>query len=164
MSWQKSVSTAAKRGANSGRRTRAETAYLAPGEVNLGAIDEFERVNERQRFLNEQRNDLIEAKATLHQVIREMETEMAKRFNRTFHAIREEFGAVFARLFGGGRADLVLTDPERSLETGVDIVAQPPGKKLQNMQLSIRWGAGVDGDGAPIRDPPYQTGSVLRAG
>ncbi|MCL6659445.1 MULTISPECIES: chromosome segregation protein SMC [Paenibacillus] len=105
------------------------------GDVNLGAIEEFQRVNERYEFLSEQKNDLVEAKTTLYQVIREMEDEMAKRFKITFDAIRREFGTVFTKLFGGGRADLVLMDPERLLETGIDIVAQPPGKKLQNLQL-----------------------------
>ncbi|MEW9104877.1 chromosome segregation protein SMC [Paenibacillus sp. S-12] len=107
----------------------------ALGEVNLGAIDEFERVNERYQFLSEQKNDLIEAKTTLYQVIREMDDEMSKRFKSTFDAIRKQFVVVFSKLFGGGRADLVLIDPDHILETGIDIVAQPPGKKLQNLQL-----------------------------
>ncbi|WIM37740.1 chromosome segregation protein SMC [Paenibacillus sp. PK4536] len=105
------------------------------GEVNLGAIEEYQRVNERYEFLTLQQNDLVEAKTTLYQVIREMDEEMSKRFKVTFDAIRGQFGTVFSKLFGGGRADLVLIDPERMLETGIDIVAQPPGKKLQNLQL-----------------------------
>ncbi|MDO7905867.1 chromosome segregation protein SMC [Paenibacillus sp. JX-17] len=120
--------------------TQAEVQKLkrsisALGEVNLGAIEEFQRVNERYEFLSEQKSDLVEAKTTLYQVIREMDEEMSKRFKATFDAIRREFGTVFSKLFGGGRADLVLLDPERLLETGIDIVAQPPGKKLQNLQL-----------------------------
>ncbi len=105
------------------------------GEVNLGAIEEYQRVNERYEFLTEQQNDLIEAKTALYQVIKEMDDEMSKRFKHTFDAIRGQFGTVFTKLFGGGRADLILADPERLLETGIDIVAQPPGKKLQNLQL-----------------------------
>ncbi|GAA0134115.1 chromosome segregation protein SMC [Paenibacillus sp. YSY-4.3] len=105
------------------------------GEVNLGAIDEYERVSERYQFLSEQKDDLVEAKATLYQVIKEMDDEMSKRFKVTFDAIRREFGTVFTKLFGGGRADLVLIDPDNLLETGIDVVAQPPGKKLQNLQL-----------------------------
>ncbi|MGG4553772.1 chromosome segregation protein SMC [Paenibacillus humicus] len=105
------------------------------GEVNLGAIDEYERVSERYQFLSEQKDDLVEAKATLYQVIKEMDDEMSKRFKTTFDAIRREFGTVFTKLFGGGRADLVLIDPDNLLETGIDVVAQPPGKKLQNLQL-----------------------------
>lgn len=105
------------------------------GDVNLGAIEEYQRVNERYLFLSEQKADLVEAKTTLYQVIKEMDDEMSKRFKQTFDAIRREFGTVFTKLFGGGRADLILIDPERLLETGIDIVAQPPGKKLQNLQL-----------------------------
>ncbi|WP_410769294.1 chromosome segregation protein SMC [Fontibacillus sp. BL9] len=105
------------------------------GEVNLGAIEEYQRVNERYQFLSEQKDDLVEAKTTLYQVIKEMDEEMSKRFKHTFDAIRREFVIVFSKLFGGGRADLILIDPENMLETGIDVVAQPPGKKLQNLQL-----------------------------
>ncbi|CAM2898734.1 chromosome segregation protein SMC [Paenibacillus sediminis] len=107
----------------------------ALGDVNLGAIEEYQRVNERYQFLSEQKQDLVEAKTTLYQVIREMDDEMCKRFKTTFDAIRREFVVVFSKLFGGGRADLVLLDPDNLLDTGIDIVAQPPGKKLQNLQL-----------------------------
>lgn len=105
------------------------------GTVNLGAIDEYERVSERYTFLNEQRDDLTEAKDTLYQVIDEMDDEMKKRFEQTFNEIRSHFEPVFQALFGGGRAELKLTDPNDLLNTGVDIVAQPPGKKLQNLGL-----------------------------
>lgn len=110
-------------------------AISALGEVNLGAIEEFARVSERFDFLSGQKADLMEAKATLYQVIREMDDEMSKRFHTTFEAIRLQFVVVFAKLFGGGRADLILSDPEHALDTGIEIVAQPPGKKLQNLQL-----------------------------
>ncbi|MGJ7910652.1 chromosome segregation protein SMC [Neobacillus sp. LXY-1] len=105
------------------------------GNVNLGAIEEYERVSERYEFLNEQKQDLQEAKDTLFQVIKEMDEEMKKRFEHTFVGIREHFEPVFRALFGGGRADLILTNPEDLLNTGVEIVAQPPGKKLQNLGL-----------------------------
>ncbi|MGD6802991.1 chromosome segregation protein SMC [Rossellomorea aquimaris] len=105
------------------------------GTVNLGAIDEYERVSERYQFLLEQQADLQEAKDTLHEVIKEMDAEMVKRFDYTFHAIKAEFEGVFSALFGGGRAELKLTTPDDLLNTGVDIVAQPPGKKLQNLGL-----------------------------
>ncbi|PMC38408.1 chromosome segregation protein SMC [Bacillus sp. UMB0899] len=105
------------------------------GTVNLGAIDEYERVSERFTFLSEQRDDLLEAKDTLYQVIDEMDDEMKKRFEQTFNAIRSHFETVFQALFGGGRAELKLTDPTDLLNTGVEIVAQPPGKKLQNLGL-----------------------------
>ena len=105
------------------------------GTVNIGAIEEYDRVSERHDFLQEQRTDLNEAKITLHDVISEMDVEMTKRFETSFSAIREKFQVVFTQLFGGGRADLVLTDEDNLLLTGVDIVAQPPGKKLQNLGL-----------------------------
>jgi chromosome segregation protein len=105
------------------------------GTVNIGAIDEYERVKERYEFLLEQKEDLTEAKDTLYQVINEMDTEMIRRFDQTFSAIQVEFEGVFKALFGGGRAELKLTDPSDLLHTGVDIVAQPPGKKLQNLGL-----------------------------
>ncbi len=105
------------------------------GAVNLGAIEEYERVSERYEFLLEQKTDLQEAKDTLFQVIDEMDVEMKRRFEETFEGIRFHFESVFQSLFGGGRADLRLTQPEDLLNTGVEIVAQPPGKKLQNLGL-----------------------------
>ncbi|WP_183252213.1 chromosome segregation protein SMC [Anoxybacteroides tepidamans] len=105
------------------------------GTVNLGAIDEYERVSERYEFLTAQKSDLQQAKETLYQVIDEMDQEMKKRFLSTFQQIRSHFSDVFQQLFGGGRADLQLTDPIDLLNTGIDIVAQPPGKKLQNLSL-----------------------------
>ncbi|MBM7552780.1 chromosome segregation protein SMC [Thalassobacillus pellis] len=105
------------------------------GTVNLGAIDEYDRIQERYEFLSDQQDDLNEAKETLYSVISEMDGEMHRRFEETFTQIKNEFGEVFKELFGGGKADLCLTDPENLLETGVDIVAQPPGKKLQNLGL-----------------------------
>ncbi|ASA21309.1 chromosome segregation protein SMC [Paenibacillus donghaensis] len=114
---------------------RLKRSISSLGEVNLGAIEEYQRVHERFTFLSGQKDDLVEAKTTLYHVIREMEEEMSKRFKSTFDAIRREFGTVFSKLFGGGRADLQLLDPEHMLDTGIDIVAQPPGKKLQNLQL-----------------------------
>ncbi|TVX97707.1 chromosome segregation protein SMC [Cohnella terricola] len=105
------------------------------GDVNLGAIEEYKRVSERFDFLSAQENDLIEAKTKLHGIIREMDEEMSKRFRTTFEEIRKHFVVVFSRMFGGGRADLVLVEPDKPLDTGIDIVAQPPGKKLTNLQL-----------------------------
>ncbi|MEC5422723.1 chromosome segregation protein SMC [Virgibacillus sp. C22-A2] len=105
------------------------------GTVNLGAIDEFERISERYTFLSEQKNDLVEAKETMYAVIAEMDEEMQKRFDVTFSQIKEEFTQVFKQLFGGGHAELKLTDPANLLDTGVDIIAQPPGKKLQHLGL-----------------------------
>ncbi|MEH6940484.1 chromosome segregation protein SMC [Bacillus sp. JJ722] len=105
------------------------------GTINLGAIDEYERVHERFSFLTEQREDLLEAKETLFQVIDEMDVEMKRRFEDTFNGIRDQFERVFQQLFGGGRAELKLTNPDDLLNTGIEIIAQPPGKKLQNLNL-----------------------------
>ncbi|MEN1966905.1 chromosome segregation protein SMC [Lentibacillus sp. N15] len=105
------------------------------GTVNLGAIEEYERISERYTFLTEQKGDLVEAKQTLFQVIAEMDAEMENRFSTTFTQIQEEFTSVFKELFGGGRAALKLTDPKNLLDTGVDIIAEPPGKKLQHLGL-----------------------------
>jgi chromosome segregation protein len=105
------------------------------GPVNVASIEEFERVSERHSFLTEQRQDLMDAKETLHEAIKEMDEEMTLRFSDTFHAIRAQFGRVFRELFGGGQADLELTDPTNMLETGIEIIAQPPGKKRQNLSL-----------------------------
>ncbi|MBP1968131.1 chromosome segregation protein [Virgibacillus natechei] len=105
------------------------------GTVNTGSIDEYERISERYTFLDEQRNDLVEAKQTLYAVIGEMDEEMKKRFEEIFTQVKGEFQVVFQELFGGGHADLKLTDPNNLLDTGVDIVAQPPGKKLQHLGL-----------------------------
>lgn len=105
------------------------------GDVNVLAIEEYKTVSERHEFLTRQRTDLLEAKDTLHEAIREMDEEMTTRFSETFASIRTHFGEVFRELFGGGKADLILLDPENLLETGIEIVAQPPGKKLQSLSL-----------------------------
>ncbi|MEK3887006.1 chromosome segregation protein SMC [Bacillus sp. FSL K6-3431] len=105
------------------------------GTVNIGAIEEYERVYERYHFLAEQQADLSEAKKTLFQIMDEMDNEMKSRFNTTFQAIQAQFEGVFKALFGGGKAELTLTNPDDLLHTGVDIIAQPPGKKLQNLSL-----------------------------
>lgn len=107
----------------------------ALGEVNTGAIEEYTRVSERLAFLEGQQQDLLEAKATLYDVIGNMDREMSARFLSTFEAIREQFQRIFVELFGGGRADLLLTDPDSVLDTGIDIIAQPPGKKLRHLSL-----------------------------
>ncbi|RIP33550.1 chromosome segregation protein SMC [Staphylococcus gallinarum] len=104
------------------------------GPVNLNAIEQFEEINSRYTFLNEQRTDLRAAKATLEQIIEEMDQEMEDRFKETFHAVQGYFAEVFKSLFGGGQAELRLTDDDY-LTAGVDIIVQPPGKKLQHLSL-----------------------------
>jgi chromosome segregation protein len=105
------------------------------GTVNLGAIDEYNRVSERVEFLTVQRDDLREGEKDLLRIIREIDSRMGEKFASSFAVINEQFGLVFKELFGGGRAHLRLTDPENPLEAGIEIVAQPPGKKLQQLSL-----------------------------
>lgn len=105
------------------------------GMVNLAAIDEYERVNTRYEFLTKQKEDLISAEDTLMEIMTEMDEVMIEEFSITFEKIRHEFKQVFKELFGGGNADLRLTNPEDLLTTGVEIVASPPGKKLTTINL-----------------------------
>lgn len=105
------------------------------GPVNLNAIEQFEQVDERYRFLVEQRDDLLAAKESLFGTMNEMDEVVKERFSAVFEAIREKFVQVFPAMFGGGHAELRLTDPQNLLETGIDIIAQPPGKKLQSLSL-----------------------------
>ncbi|MFA6327380.1 MAG: AAA family ATPase [Bacilli bacterium] len=105
------------------------------GIVNIAAIEEFERINERYIFLNDQKNDLFKAENTLLEIIKEMDNVMKDSFINTFDKIAHEFKITFKELFGGGEACLKLTDPQNILETGIDIVALPPGKKLQHLSL-----------------------------
>ena len=105
------------------------------GMVNIQAIEDYRRVSERYEFLTSQKNDLLNAKDTLLEIIEEMDTVMKEEFSNTFNAIKVEFEKVFKQLFKGGNATLKLTDPKDILETGVDIIASPPGKKLNSINL-----------------------------
>ncbi|KPU43938.1 chromosome partition protein Smc [Oxobacter pfennigii] len=105
------------------------------GTVNINAIEEYKKVKERYGFLTEQRKDLEEAKDSLKKVIVEMTDKMRTQFIKNFEIIKENFTVTFKQLFGGGRAELVIVNPENMLESGIDIIAQPPGKKLQNLTL-----------------------------
>lgn len=104
------------------------------GPVNLNAIEQFDEIHTRYTFLDEQRADLRAAKSTLEQLIEEMDQEVKDRFKETFHAVQGHFTEVFKSLFGGGQAELRLTDDDY-LSAGVDIIVQPPGKKLQHLSL-----------------------------
>ena len=107
------------------------------GNVNVNAIEEYKSVSERYEFLKGQHADLVEAEATLVQIIEELDTAMRKQFKEQFARIASEFDTVFKELFGGGKGTLELMEDEDILEAGIRIIAQPPGKKLQNMmQLS----------------------------
>ena len=105
------------------------------GEVNLGAIAEYKRVSERYEFLLKQRDDLLNATNTLLEIVKEMDVQMEKDFKETFKVVKENFKETFKQLFKGGTADLIYTDPKNVLETGVEIVASPPGKKLTSLSL-----------------------------
>lgn len=105
------------------------------GAINLGAIDEYEKLKERYTFMNNQRMDLTEGKDALKKVIKEMEEIMEKQFILSFDEIRGNFGQVFSELFGGGEGDIYLEDDENPLLSGIEIIAQPPGKKAQNLSL-----------------------------
>ena len=103
------------------------------GDVNVGSIAEYERVNTRYTFLTEQKNDLEGAINNLMEIIADLDETMKKRFMDTFELVNKEFGSVFKKLFRGGTASLVLTEPDDILNTGVDIKAEPPGKSLKNV-------------------------------
>lgn len=105
------------------------------GIVNLGAIQEYERVSERYEFLIKQRDDLVNAENILLEIVKEMDEQMEKDFKETFKVVKENFKEVFKKLFKGGNADLIYTDPKNILETGIEIVASPPGKKLTSLSL-----------------------------
>ncbi len=107
------------------------------GSVNVNAIEDYKEVNERYTFLVNQREDIEKAKKNLTGIIEDLDKGMRKQFDREFARIRQEYQRVFSKLFGGGKGDLQLVEGEDLLEAGIEITAQPPGKKLQNMmQLS----------------------------
>ena len=105
------------------------------GEINLTAIEEYEERSKRHDYLVAQKEDLEKALSQLEQAIRQMNRESKKLFKDTFDEVNARFQQMFPRIFGGGRAELRLTDPENILETGIDIIAMPPGKKLTSIEL-----------------------------
>ena len=111
-----------------------ENAIRSLGPVNLDAIDQYEEVHNRLDFLNSQRDDILSAKNLLLETITEMNDEVKERFKSTFEAIRESFKVTFRQMFGGGQADLILTEGDL-LTAGVEISVQPPGKKIQSLNL-----------------------------
>ncbi len=115
--------------------TQVRTRIAKITDVNLAAIKEYDQLRERFDFLTEQRNDLINAVDDLHQVIRKINKITQERFIKTFNQINEKLMVVFPRLFEGGTARLILTDPNKPLETGVEFMIHPPGKKLTRLSL-----------------------------
>ena len=114
-----------------------KSSIRALGSVNVNAIEDYKEISERYEFMKTQHDDLVEAEATLQGIIEELDTGMRRQFEEKFQEIRKEFDRVFKELFGGGHGMLSLQEEEDILEAGIQIIAQPPGKKLQNMmQLS----------------------------
>ncbi len=105
------------------------------GPVNLVAIEEYEETEQRYNFLTRQNDDLVQAKAQLMEVIHKINTQTREMFTETFRQIRENFRLLFSEIFGGGKADLILVDEGDVLESGIEIVARPPGKQLQSISL-----------------------------
>jgi chromosome segregation protein len=104
-------------------------------DVNLGAIKEYEQLEDRFDFLNEQRDDLVKAIEDLHKVVRKINRISQERFIKTFDSVNEKLNEVFPRLFEGGSAKLIMTEPNNPLETGIEFMIHPPGKKLTRMSL-----------------------------
>ena len=105
------------------------------GPVNLVAIEEYEETEQRHQFLSQQYEDLVNAKTELMEIINRINTQTRTMFMETFIKIRDNFRAMFVEVFGGGKADLILSDENDVLESGIDIVARPPGKQLQSISL-----------------------------
>lgn len=119
----------------SARVKQLKQAIATLGHVNIDAIEEYQQLAERLEFLGGQQQDLLDAKAQLRQTMERMDQEVKIRFKEMFDQIKEQFSYVFPKLFKGGRAQLELTDPDNLLETGVEIIAQPPGKQLTSLSL-----------------------------
>jgi chromosome segregation protein len=105
------------------------------GSVNVGAAEQCRRLAERQEFLIDQERDLAASESALQASAVELQREIEARFLRSFAEIRERFSTVFTDLFGGGRADLVLTDADQPLTSGIEVLAQPPGKRMSSLAL-----------------------------
>ena len=105
------------------------------GPVNLVAIEEYEETEQRYQFLTKQHDDLVSAKAQLLEIINRINVQTRQMFVETFEKVRDNFRAMFVEVFGGGKADLILVDENDVLESGIDIVARPPGKQLQSITL-----------------------------
>lgn len=113
---------------------RIAPSYQGIGPINLDAISQYDEVNERLTFLNAQKEDLVHSKNLLLDTINDMDDEVKTRFQVTFNAIRDSFKQTFTQMFGGGSADLSLTEGDL-LTAGVEISVQPPGKKIQSLNL-----------------------------
>jgi chromosome segregation protein len=118
-----------------GRVQELQTKIDEMGPVNLVAIEEYEETEQRHQFLSQQYEDLVNAKTELLEIINRINTQTREMFKETFEKIRDNFRLMFTEVFGGGKADLVLSDENDVLESGIEIVARPPGKQLQSISL-----------------------------
>lgn len=128
-------STLQSRAQGESRRNELQEELLQLGPVRVSAVQELERLTERIAFLRNQENDVLASRQSLEDIIKEIDGIMAKRFSESFAQIRRAFLRVFQELFGGGEAELRLSEPDKPLESGIEIMAQPPGKSLQNIDL-----------------------------
>ena len=131
------------------------------GAVNVLAVEQAQELEERDVFLTAQRQDLLDSISELDQAIRKIDRASRERFQEAFQIINQHFGEIFRQLFGGGTAGLSLIDEEDVLESGIDIMAQPPGKRLQNVMLLSGGEKALDRDLAPVRDLPVQALALL---
>ncbi|HYH01857.1 MAG TPA: chromosome segregation protein SMC [Bacillota bacterium] len=134
--WQTSLNTNWEQPENAAEQiNRLKNQLKDLGQVNLAAIEDYQQLTERYEFLTAQSDDLAKARESLTKVIAEIERTIETRFTETFEQVKLEFKKLFSELFEGGHADLFLLDPEDVLNSGIEIVAQPPGKKLQSLSL-----------------------------
>ncbi|MDO9289243.1 MAG: chromosome segregation protein SMC [Thermodesulfovibrionales bacterium] len=117
------------------RLNELKTKIQELGQVNLGTLEEYEELSTRYEFLSKQQEDLSKSIAELEEAITKINSTTKKRLREAFEELKVKFSEVFVKLFGGGKAELIMTDENNILETGIDIIAQPPGKKFQNITL-----------------------------
>ena len=134
------------------------------GDVNVNAIEDYRALMERYSFLSNQHDDLVRAEETLQGIITDLDTAMRNQFHEKFAQISTEFDKVFKELFGGGQGTLELMEDEDVLEAGIRIIAQPPGKKLQNMMQLSGGEKALTAIALFICDPESETVSVLSVG
>ena len=136
----------------------------AMGPVNMMALEEYKETAERHAFLETQRKDLISSIENTTATINEIDQISRQKFEEAFAKINENFQATFKKLFGGGHAFMKLTDEENSAESGIDVVASPPGKRLQSVLLLSGGEKASDGAGASGRHLPVRAEPVLHPG
>lgn len=131
------------------------------GPVNVKAMEDYRACRERYDDLASQRDDLVKAQDDLLGIIDSLQKQMEKQFMENFHLLQQYLSETFVKLFGGGKAELRLVDEKDVLGCGIDIVAQPPGKKLQMLLAALRRRTRADGDCDSVRDAAVQADAVL---